>query len=100
MHASKLNRTHTAAKSTSTRSAQGSHQIQQSTSGNLSSNNNNVNSDDNNDTTNNSGMDQDEDIIQAVEEAQEGNLDEAANEAELTVAVMDIEQKAASKALS
>ena len=46
------------------------------------------------------GTDQDEDIIQAAEEAQEGDLDEAAQSAELAIMVTDGKQKVASTALS
>jgi len=45
-------------------------------------------------------LDQDEDVIRAAEEAQEEDLREAAQLAELKVAVTDGEQKAASTALS
>ena len=45
-------------------------------------------------------QDQDEDVIQAAEEAQEGDLDAATEEAELAVMVTDGEQKSASTALS
>ena len=45
-------------------------------------------------------LDQDEDVIHAVEEAQEEDLNKAAQSAELKVTVTDSEQKAASTALS
>jgi hypothetical protein len=45
-------------------------------------------------------LDQDEDVIRAAEEAQEGDLAEAAQSAELEVMVTHSEQKAASTALS
>ena len=45
-------------------------------------------------------LDQDEVVIQATEEAQEEDLDEAVQSAKLEVAVMDKEQKVASTALS
>ena len=45
-------------------------------------------------------LDQDEDVIRAAEEAQEADLNDAAESAGLEVTVMDNEQKAASTALS
>ena len=45
-------------------------------------------------------LDQDEDVIHAAEEAQEADLNDAAESAGLEVTVMDDEQKAASTALS
>jgi len=45
-------------------------------------------------------LDQDEVVIWAAEEAQEEDLDEAAQSAKLKVVVMDKEQKVASTALS
>jgi hypothetical protein len=45
-------------------------------------------------------LDQDEDVIRVAEEAQEADLNDAAESAGLEVTVMDDEQKAASTALS
>jgi hypothetical protein len=85
---------------------------QQSTNGNSSNNDDDDSDDDNDDEcnapandlgdadTNGLHTDQDEDVIRAAEEAQEGDLDEAAQTAELAVVVTDGEQKTASTALS
>jgi hypothetical protein len=104
MCASKSNQTHATAKSTSTLS---SRQTRRSNNGNSCGDGDNDDDDTDEDDDDECdahiddlGADQDEDVIRAAEEAQEGDLDEAANEAELTVTVTDHEKKVASKALS
>ena len=111
MCASKSNQTHATAKSTSTLS---SRQTRRSNNGNSCGDDDDGDNDDDDDDDDTDeddddecdahiddlGTDQDEDVIRAAEEAQEGDLDEATNEAELTVTVTDHEKKVASKALS
>jgi hypothetical protein len=100
MCASKSSRTRATTNSTSTSSVS-TRQTRQSDS---SDDNNNYSDDDDDDEcnadANELGTDQDEDIIRAAEEAQESDLNEAVQSAELVVTVTDGEQKAASTALS
>ena len=103
MCASKSNQTHATAKSTSTLSSCQTRRSNNSNSCGDDDNDNDTDEDDDDECDahiDDLGTDQDEDVIRAAEEAQEGDLDEAANEAELTVTVTDHKKKVASKALS